>query len=98
MGKTDITMADGDAPLENVGEPHKVSWIPVIEDPTTIDNNMAETDGIRFDTSVEKALSAADELQNTTAHHERISTEEVTMIERRFHASEVGLPEGWRWF
>jgi 6-phosphofructokinase 1 len=71
---------------------YKVSGIPIIGIPATIDNDVTGTDTtIGFDTAVNTALSAIDKIRDTATSHERVFVVEVMGRERGFLALEVTL-------
>ena len=85
----------GDGTFRGASELYKVSGVPVIGVPATIDNDVAGTDTtIGFDTAVNTALFAIDRIRDTATSHERIFVVEVMGRRRGFLALEVGLAEG----
>ena len=85
----------GDGTFRGTSEIHKVSGVPVVGIPATIDNDVAGTDTtIGFDTAVNTALSAIDKIRDTATSHERIFVVEVMGRRRGFLALEVGLAGG----
>lgn len=85
----------GDGTFKGASKLYKVSGIPVIGIPATIDNDVAGTDTtIGFDTAVNIALDAIDKIRDTATSHERIFIVEVMGRRRGFLALEVGLAGG----
>jgi 6-phosphofructokinase 1 len=89
-----ITMG-GDGTIRGSNELQKVSGVPIVGIPATIDNDVAGTDTtIGFDTAVNTALSAIDRIRDTATSHERVFVVEVMGRRRGFLALEVGLAGG----
>jgi len=85
----------GDGTFRGASELYRVSGIPMIGVPATIDNDVAGTETtIGFDTAVNTALSAIDKIRDTSMSHERIFVVEVMGRTRGFIALEVGLAGG----
>ena len=85
----------GNGSFRGACELHKVSGIPVIGIPASIDNDLAGTDTtIGFDTAVNTALEALDKIRDTATSHERVFVVEVMGRDRGFIAVEVGLAAG----
>lgn len=85
----------GEGTFKGASQIHKVSDIPIIGIPATIDNDVAGTDTtIGFDTAVNTALSAIDKIRDTATSHDRIFIVEVMGRKRGFLAIEVGLAGG----
>ena len=85
----------GDGTVRGATEIHKLSGVPVVGIPATIDNDVAGTDTtIGFDTAVNTALLAIDKIRDTATSHERIFVVEVMGRSRGFLALEVGLAGG----
>jgi len=85
----------GDGSFRGAWELGKVSGVPVIGVPATIDNDVGGTDTtIGFDTAVNSALEAIDKIRDTATSHERIFLVEVMGRRRGFIAVEVGAASG----
>ncbi len=85
----------GDGTFRGGSRLQRVSGIPVVGIPATIDNDVSGTDTtIGFDTAVNTALSAIDRIRDTATSHERIFVVEVMGRKRGFLALEVGLAGG----
>lgn len=85
----------GDGSFKGAVELNKVSGVPVIGVPATIDNDVAATDEtIGFDTAVNTAVSAIDRIRDTALSYERVFVVEVMRRDRGFLALEVGLAAG----
>jgi 6-phosphofructokinase 1 len=85
----------GDGTFTGASKLYKVSGVPMIGIPATIDNDVSGTDEtIGFDTAVNTALSAIDKIRDTATSHERIFVVEVMGRKRGFLALEVGLAGG----
>jgi len=85
----------GDGTFRGANELYRVSGIPMIGIPATIDNDVPETETtIGFDTAVNTALSAIDRIRDTSISLERIFGVEVMGRQRGFLALEVGLAGG----
>ena len=85
----------GDGTFKGASKLYRVSGVPIIGVPATIDNDVYGTDTtIGFDTAVNTALSAIDKIRDTATSHERIFVVEVMGRERGFLALEVGLAGG----
>lgn len=85
----------GDGTFRGASKLYRVSGIPIIGIPATIDNDVAGTDTtIGFDTAVNAALTAIDRIRDTATSHERTFVIEVMGRRRGFLALEVGLAGG----
>ncbi len=90
-----LVVIGGDGSLQGALALHKISGIPVVGIPASIDNDVAETDmTIGFDTAVNTALTAIDQIRDTATSHERTFIIEVMGRERGFIALHVGLAAG----
>lgn len=90
-----LIVIGGGGSLKGAEELNRVSDIPVIGVPATIDNDVAGTDEtIGFDTAVNTAVSAIDKIRDTALSSERIFVVEVMGRDRGFLALEVGLTAG----
>ena len=90
-----LIIIGGEGSFKGATELGKVSDIPMIGIPATIDNDVAGTDAtIGFDTAVNTALDAIDKIRDTALSHERIFVVEVMGKNRGFLALEVGLTAG----
>ena len=90
-----LIVIGGDGSFKGAVELSKVSGIPVIGVPATIDNDVAETDEtIGFDTAVNTAVSAIDRIRDTALSYERVFVVEVMGRDRGFLALEVGFAAG----
>ncbi|MEM2900875.1 MAG: ATP-dependent 6-phosphofructokinase, partial [Thermoplasmata archaeon] len=95
FGVEGLIAIGGDGTFRGASELYKVSGIPIIGIPATIDNDVAGTDTtIGFDTAVNTALSAIDKIRDTSISLERIFVVEVMGRSRGFLALEVGLAGG----
>lgn len=85
----------GDGTFAGASKLYRVSGVPIIGIPATIDNDVNGTDTtIGFDTAVNTALSSIDKIRDTATSHERIFVVEVMGRKRGFLALEVGLAGG----
>ena len=90
-----VVIIGGDGSFRAAYTLHKMSKIPVIGIPATIDNDVAGTEEtIGFDTAVNTALSAIDKIRDTATSHERIFIIEVMGNKSGFIAQEVGFASG----
>ncbi len=90
-----LIVIGGDGSFRGASEIYKVSGIPVIGVPATIDNDVAGTDTtIGFDTAVNTALFTIDRIRDTATSHERVFVVEVMGRKRGFLALAVGFAEG----
>lgn len=90
-----LIVIGGDGSFRGASEIHKVSGIPVVGVPATIDNDVAGTDTtIGFDTAVNNALFIIDRIRDTATSHERVFVVEVMGRKRGFIALAVGFAEG----
>jgi 6-phosphofructokinase 1 len=85
----------GDGTFKGASKLYEFAKIPTVGIPATIDNDVAGTDTtIGFDTAVNTALSAIDNIRDTATSHERVFVVEVMGRKRGFLALEVGLAGG----
>jgi len=90
-----LIVIGGEGSFRGAVELHKLSGIPVVGVPATIDNDVADTDEtIGFDTAVNTAVDAIDKIRDTALSLERIFVVEVMGRDRGFLALEVGLTVG----
>lgn len=90
-----LIVIGGDGSFKGAMELSKISDVPIIGIPATIDNDVAGTDTtIGFDTAVNTALDAVDKIRDTALSHERVFVVEVMGRNRGFLALEVGLTGG----
>jgi 6-phosphofructokinase 1 len=90
-----LIVIGGDGSLAGGLVLHKLSGIPVIAIPASIDNDVYGTDTtIGFDTALNTAVEAIDKIRDTATSHERTFIIEVMGRERGFLALEVGLAAG----
>ena len=90
-----LVVIGGDGSFRGALELSKVSGIPVVGIPATIDNDVYGTDEtIGFDTAVNTAVGAIDKIRDTAISHERIFIVEVMGRKRGFLALEVGICVG----
>lgn len=90
-----LVVIGGNGSFRGALEINKISGIPVIGIPATIDNDVAGTDTtIGFDTAVNTALEAIDKIRDTATSHQRIFVVEVMGRDRGFLALEVGIGAG----
>lgn len=90
-----LIVIGGDGSFRGASEIYKISGIPVIGIPATIDNDVAGTDTtIGFDTAVNTALFTIDRIRDTATSHERVFVVEVMGRKRGFLALAVGFAEG----
>ncbi|MEM2946888.1 MAG: 6-phosphofructokinase [Candidatus Bathyarchaeia archaeon] len=90
-----LIVIGGDGSFRAASEVYKISGIPVIGVPATIDNDVAGTDTtIGFDTAVNTALFTIDRIRDTATSHERVFVVEVMGRKRGFLALAVGFAEG----
>ncbi len=90
-----LIVIGGDGSFRGASEIYKVSGIPVVGVPATIDNDVAGTDTtIGFDTAVNTALFIIDRIRDTATSHERVFVIEVMGRKRGFLTLAVGFAEG----
>ncbi len=90
-----LIVIGGDGSFRGAVELHRLSGIPVVGIPATIDNDVADTDEtIGFDTAVNTAVDAIDKIRDTALSLERIFVVEVMGRDRGFLALDVGLTVG----
>jgi 6-phosphofructokinase 1 len=90
-----LIVIGGQGSMRGAVELNRVSGIPVIGLPATIDNDVAMTEEtIGFDTAVNTAIDAIDKIRDTALSHERVFVVEVMGRDRGFLALEVGLTAG----
>lgn len=90
-----LIVIGGDGSFRGAVELYRLSGIPVVGIPATIDNDVADTDEtIGFDTAVNTAVDAIDKIRDTALSLERIFVVEVMGRDRGFLALEVGLTAG----
>ncbi|MEM2351430.1 MAG: 6-phosphofructokinase [Thermoproteota archaeon] len=90
-----LVIIGGDGTFRGASKLYGASGIPIIGIPATIDNDVAGTDTtIGFDTAVNTAVSAIDNIRDTATSHERTFVIEVMGRRRGFIALEVGLASG----
>ncbi len=90
-----LVVIGGDGTFRGGSRLYRVSGVPIVGVPATIDNDVAGTDTtIGFDTAVNTAIYAIDRIRDTATSHERIFVVEVMGRNRGFLALEVGLAEG----
>ncbi|HIE15251.1 TPA: 6-phosphofructokinase [Candidatus Bathyarchaeota archaeon] len=90
-----LIVIGGDGTFRGASKLYRVSGVPIVGVPATIDNDVAGTDTtIGFDTAVNTAIMAIDRIRDTATSHERVFVVEVMGRKRGFLALEVGLAEG----
>ncbi|MFB0569001.1 MAG: ATP-dependent 6-phosphofructokinase [Nitrososphaeria archaeon] len=90
-----LIVIGGDGSLTGADQLQRISGIPVIGIPSTIDNDVAGTDlTVGFDTAVNNALTEIDKIRDTATSHERLFIVVVMGRTRGFIALEVGLASG----
>ena len=90
-----LAVIGGDGSFRGALAISKLSGIPSIGIPATIDNDVYGTDEtIGFDTSVNTAVDAIDKIRDTALSHERIFFVEVMGRNRGFLALQVGICAG----
>ncbi|MEM3179703.1 MAG: 6-phosphofructokinase [Candidatus Bathyarchaeia archaeon] len=95
IGIEGLVTIGGDGTFKGASRLYRVSGIPIIGIPATIDNDVAGTDTtIGFDTAVNVAVNAIDKIRDTATSHERTFVIEVMGRRRGFIALEVGLAGG----
>jgi 6-phosphofructokinase 1 len=95
FGIDGLVAIGGDGTFRGASKLHKTSGIPTIGIPATIDNDVSGTDTtIGFDTAINTALQAIDNIRNTATSLERIFVVEVMGRKRGFLALEAGLAGG----
>jgi len=87
-----LVVIGGDGSFRGALELSKISGVPMLGVPATIDNDVYGTDEtIGFDTAVNTAVGAIDKIRDTAISHERIFIVEVMGRKRGFLALEVGI-------
>ncbi len=87
-----LIVIGGDGSFSGGLELHRVTRIPIIGVPASIDNDIAGADTtIGFDTAVDTALEAVSKIRDTAFSHERIFIIEVMGRRSGFLALQVGL-------
>jgi len=98
LSKNDVEgliVIGGEGSFRGALELSKICDIPIVGIPATIDNDVFGTDEtIGFDTAVNTALRAIDNIRDTAVSHERIFLVEVMGKTRGFLALYVGLNAG----
>jgi len=90
-----LIVIGGEGSFRGALELNKMCDIPIIGIPATIDNDVFGADEtIGFDTAVNTALRAIDNIRDTAVSHERIFLVEVMGRTRGFLALSVGLNAG----
>ncbi len=90
-----LVVIGGDGSFRGALEIRRVSGIPCIGIPATIDNDVYGTDEtIGFDTAVNTAVEAIDRIRDTALSHERVFFVEVMGRNRGFLALHVGICVG----
>jgi len=90
-----LIVVGGDGSFRGALALQKITSIPLIGVPATIDNDVAGTDEtIGFDTAVNTALQAIDKIRDTAQSHDRVFVVEVMGRERGFLALAIGLTAG----
>lgn len=94
-GVEGLVVIGGDGSLTGALRLHEEFRFPVFGVPGSIDNDIAGTDfSIGFDTAINTALSAIDNIRDTAYSHERVFVIEVMGRKNGFIALEVGLAGG----
>jgi 6-phosphofructokinase 1 len=90
-----LIVVGGDGSLRGAWELSQLARTPVVGVPKTIDNDVGGTDyAIGFDTAVNTAVRAVDQIRDTAVSHERVFAVEVMGRERGYLAAAVGLASG----
>jgi len=90
-----LIVIGGEGSFKGAVDLNRISGVPIIGVPATIDNDVAETDDtIGFDTAVNTAVNAIDKIRDTALSYERVFVVEVMGRDRGFLALEVGLAAG----
>ena len=90
-----LAVIGGDGSFRGAAVIGKLSGIPCVGIPATIDNDVYGTDEtIGFDTTVNTAVSAIDKIRDTALSHERVFFVEVMGRNRGFIALQVGICAG----
>ncbi|MEM2094076.1 MAG: ATP-dependent 6-phosphofructokinase [Candidatus Bathyarchaeia archaeon] len=90
-----LVVIGGDGSFRGAVEISRVSGIPCIGIPATIDNDVFGTEEtIGFDTAVNTAVEAIDRIRDTALSHERVFFVEVMGRNRGFLALHIGICTG----
>ena len=90
-----LVVIGGDGSFRGALDLCRESGKPMVGIPATIDNDVFGTDEtIGFDTAVNTAVKAIDQIRDTAISHERIFIVEVMGRKRGFLALEVGITVG----
>lgn len=89
-----LIVIGGDGSLKIMSEIARRGNIPLIGIPKTIDNDIAHTQAIGFDTAVNVATEALDRLQPTAASHDRIMILELMGRDAGHIAMHTGIAGG----
>lgn len=90
-----LLVIGGDGTFKGALDLHKISNIPIVGIPATIDNDVYGTEEtIGFDTACNTALEAINKIKDTAVSFERIFIVEVMGRKRGFIALEVGIASG----
>ena len=90
-----LAVIGGDGSFRGADAISKLSGIPCIGIPATIDNDVYGTEEtIGFDTSVNTSVNAIDKIRDTALSHERVFFVEVMGRNRGFLALQVGICAG----
>ena len=90
-----LVVIGGDGSFRGALDLSRESGKPMVGIPATIDNDVFGTDEtIGFDTAVNTAVKAIDQIRDTAISHERIFIVEVMGRKRGFLALEVGITVG----
>jgi 6-phosphofructokinase 1 len=90
-----LIVIGGDGSFKGAVALSKLSGVPCIGIPATIDNDVFGTEEtIGFDTAVNTAVSAIDKIRDTALSHERVFVIEVMGRERGFLAMHIGICAG----
>ena len=96
-GKTPhgLVVIGGDGSMMAAFELSKMTSVPIVGIPASIDNDIAGTDEtIGFDTAINTALTCIDKIRDTASSHNRIFIVEVMGRRRGFLAANIGLASG----
>ncbi len=95
IGIEGLIVIGGDGSFRGALDLHRVSGIPIVGIPTTIDNDIYGTEEtIGFDTACNTALEAINKIKDTAVSFERIFVVEVMGRDRGFLALEVCIASG----
>jgi len=90
-----LVVIGGDGSFRGARELREISGVPVVGLPASIDNDVWGADEtIGFDSAVNVAVAATDNLRDTAYSHERMFVVEVMGRERGFIALQVGICTG----